>query len=108
MGRNTNLKKPRIVTRRIKKVEVPLENYRDFKSSGILESNVLVKMLHGVSTRDYRARAAAETIQDAYGIEKSSVRCHFVQVSAEALKKFDDRPIDRYFTIIFIDGYDNC
>jgi transposase-like protein len=103
-GQKHKLEKPRIVTRGKKKVEVPLETYRDFQNNGILESSVLAKMLHGVSTRDYRA--AAEALQDAYGIEKSSVSRHFVRASAEALRKFDERPIDRYFPIIFIDGYE--
>jgi transposase-like protein len=103
-GQKHRFEKPRIVTRGARRLEVPLETYRDFQSNGILQASVLAKMLHGVSTRDYRA--AAEAIQDAYGIEKSSVSRHFVRASADALRKFDERPIDRYFPIIFIDGYE--
>jgi transposase-like protein len=103
-GQKKQLTKPRIVTRGVKKKEVPLETYRDFQSNSIMEASVLAKMLHGVSTRNYQA--VAEAVQDAYGIEKSSVSRHFVRASAKALKEFDRRPIDRYFPIIFIDGYE--
>jgi len=103
-GQKHKLAKPRIVTRGEHKREVPLETYRDFQRDGILEASVLAKMLHGVSTRDYRA--AAEALQDAYGIEKSSVSRHFVRASADALRKFDERSIGQYYPIIFIDGYE--
>jgi transposase-like protein len=103
-GQKKHLVKPRIVTRGSRKKEVPLESYRDFQNNSIMEASVLAKMLHGVSTRNYRA--VAEAVQDAYGIGKSSVSRHFVRASAKALKDFDERPIDRYFPIIFIDGYE--
>ncbi len=61
-------------------------------------------MLHGVSTRDYRANV--EAIQDSYGIEKSSVSRHYIRGSAKMLKELNERPIDRYFPIIFTDGYE--
>jgi putative transposase len=103
-GQKNQIEKPRIVTRGKLKKEMPLETYQDFQRNSIMESSVLAKMLHGVSTRDYRA--VAESVQDAYGIEKSSVSRHFVRASAQALKEFDERPIGRYFPIIFIDGYE--
>jgi transposase-like protein len=98
------MKKPRIVKRGKNKEEVQLETYKNFQRNGIIETSVMAKMLHGVSTRNYRA--VAEAVQDAYGIEKSSISRHFVKASARALKEFDERPIDRYYPIIFIDGYE--
>jgi transposase-like protein len=103
-GQKIQLEKPRIVTRGKQKKEMPLETYHNFQSNSIIETSVMAKMLHGVSTRDYRA--VAEAIQDSYGIEKSSVSRHFIRASAQALKEFDERPIDRYYPIIFIDGYE--
>jgi transposase-like protein len=103
-GQKNQLEKPRIVTRGKHKKEVPLETYQNFQRNSIMETSVMAKMLHGVSTRNYRA--VAEAVQDAYGIEKSSVSRHFVKASARALKEFDERPIDRYYPIIFIDGYE--
>jgi transposase-like protein len=103
-GQKIQLKKPRIVKRGTTKKEVPLETYNNFQKNSIIEASVMAKMLHGVSTRNYRA--VAEAIQDSYGIEKSSVSRHFVKASARALKEFDERPIDGYYPIIFIDGYE--
>jgi transposase-like protein len=103
-GQKIQMKKPRIVKRGKNKEEVQLETYKNFQRNGIIETSVMAKMLHGVSTRNYRA--VAEAVQDAYGIEKSSISRHFVKASARALKEFDERPIDRYYPIIFIDGYE--
>jgi putative transposase len=103
-GQKQRLEKPRVVTKGKQKKEEPLETYRKFQRNAVMEASVLAKMLHGVSTRDYRA--AAEAIQEAYGIEKSSVSRHYVRASAKILEKFNERPIDRYFPIIFIDGYE--
>ena len=103
-GQKIQLKKPRVIKRGRKKEEVPLETYQNFQRNGIIEASVMAKMLHGVSTRNYRA--VAEAVQDAYGVEKSSVSRHFVKASARALKEFDERPIDCYYPIIFIDGYE--
>lgn len=96
------MEKPRIVERG-KKKEVPLKTYQDFQRNGIIEASVMAKMLNGVSTRNYST--VAEAVQDAYGIEKSSVSRHFVRASAHTLKEFEERPIDSYYPIIFIDGY---
>ena len=98
------LEKPRVVTMGPRKKEITLETYRKFQHDTVMEKRVLAKMLHGVSTRDYRADV--EAIQDSYGIEKSSVSRHYIRGSAKMLKEFNERPIDRYFPIIFIDGYE--
>jgi putative transposase len=103
-GQKQRFEKPRIVTRGRRKKEVTLETYQKFQRNSVMERSVLAKMLHGVSTRDYRA--AAEAIQDAYGIEKSSVSRHYVRASEKILKEFNERSIDRYFPIIYIDGYE--
>lgn len=103
-GQKQRLEKPRVVARGPKKREVALETYQKFQHNSIMEASVLAKMLHGVSTRDYGA--AAEAIQEAYGIEKSSVSRHYIRASAKILKKFNERPLDLYFPIIFIDGYE--
>jgi len=103
-GQKNQLEKPRIVTRGKQKKEVSLETYHNFQRNSIMETSVMAKMLHGVSTRNYRA--VAEALQDSYGIEKSSISRHFVKASAQALKEFDERPIDSYYPIIFIDGYE--
>lgn len=103
-GQKQRLEKPRVVTKGKQKKEEPLETYRKFQRNTVMETSVLAKMLHGVSTRDYRA--AAEAIPEAYGIEKSSVSRHYVRASAKILKEFNERPIDRYFPIVFIDGYE--
>lgn len=102
-GQKHKIEKPRIIEKS-KKKEVPLTTYQDFQRNGIIEASVMAKMLHGVSTRNYRA--VAEAVQNAYGVKKSSISRHFIRASARALKQFDERPIDRYYPIIFIDGYE--
>lgn len=61
-GHKIQLEKPRIVQRGGTKKEVPLETYNNFQRNSIFEASVMAKMLHGVSTRNYRA--VAEAIQD--------------------------------------------
>lgn len=102
-GQKHRLEKPRVVTRKDKH-EVQLTTYQKFQELQRIEASIMAKMLHGVSTRDYRK--ATESLTEAYGIEKSSVSRHYVRATAQALKKFNERPIDRYFPIIFIDGYE--
>ena len=92
-GQKHKLEKPRVVTK-VGKKEVELTTYQKFQKIQILEKSIMAKMLNGVSTRDYRA--AAEAVKNAYGIEKSSVSRHYVRASANALKKFNERPIDGY------------
>ncbi len=102
-GQKHRLAKPRVIKKKGKR-EVALATYQKFQESRTLETSVMAKMLNGVSTRDYRA--AAEAVTGAFGIEKSSVSRHYVRASAQALKEFDERPIDRYFPVIYIDGYE--
>ncbi len=85
------------------KREVQLRTYQKFQKLQRIEATIVAKMLHGVLTRDYRKDAGAVT--EAYGIEKSSISRHYVRATAQALKKFNERLIDRYFPIIYIDGY---
>lgn len=103
-GQKHQVKKPRIVTRDRLKKEVSLETYEAFQNDSFMESGVMAKLLHGVSTRNYAA--ASEAIQSAYGIEKSSVSRHYVKATRKALEEFDERLISEYFPIIFIDGYE--
>ena len=102
-GQKHKLGKPRVVTKKGKK-EAELLTYRKFQRPQTLEMSIMAKMLHGVSTRDYRS--AAEAVKNAYGIEKSSISRRYVKASAQALKNFNERPIEKYFPIIFIDGYE--
>lgn len=100
-GQKHKFKKPRVVTRD-KKKDVPLETYKKFQNN--IEKSVLAKMMHGVSTRNYRA--AAEAIREGYGVEKSSISRHYVKASAKMLQEFNERSIDQYFPIIYVDGYE--
>lgn len=103
-GQKHRLEKPRIVTKGSRKKEIQIETYQKFQQNSVMEMSVLAKMLHGVSTRNYRA--AAEAVQEAYGIERSSVSRHYVRASAKILQEFNERTIDRYYPIIFMDGYE--
>ena len=53
-GQKHRFEKPRVVTKTAKK-EVPLTTYQQFQQIHVLGKSVMTKMLHGVSTRDYRS-----------------------------------------------------
>ena len=82
-----------------------LTTYQKFQQIHVLSKSVMSKMLHGVSTRDYRA--ASEAVKDATVLRnRVSAGNMFGRELMNALKEFNERSIEKYFPVIFIDGYE--
>jgi transposase-like protein len=95
-----SFRKPRIRTKDGKN-EVELTMYNRFKNG--MREDVFKKMLYGVSTRNYEL--AINALEDGYGIERSSVSRRFVAETTTVLKQLSERPIDRYYPVVYIDGF---
>jgi transposase-like protein len=93
-------RKPRVRTKDGKR-EVELLMYNKFQT-GITE-DAFRKMLFGISTRNYELVIRA--VQDGYGITRSSVSRHFVKETTAAIETLCERPIDRYYPVLYIDGF---
>ena len=83
--------------------EVPLDVYKSLQSPQELDEGMLLRVLKGISCRNYEA--CAQTVPETFGISASSVSRRFVKASAKKLKQFQERPLDDYdFVTLFIDG----
>ena len=84
-------------------VEVPLDAYKALQSPQEMDEGMLLRVLKGISCRNYKV--CAEAVPETFGISASSVSRRFVQASARKLKQFQERPLDDYdFVALFIDG----
>jgi putative transposase len=84
-------------------MEVPLAAYRALQKPRGMDERLFLKVLKGISCRNYRA--CAESVPEAFGISASSVSRRFIKATARKLKQFQERPLDDYdFVALFIDG----
>ena len=84
-------------------MEVPLAAYRALQKPRGMDERLFLKVLKGISCRNYRA--CAESVPEAFGISASSVSRRFIKATARKLKQFQERPLDDYdFDALFIDG----
>jgi len=68
-----------------------------------MEESVWQKMMHGITTRRYNA--VVKELEQAYGIQKSTISEHFIEASRERLDKLLARPLREYaFCAMMIDG----
>jgi transposase-like protein len=93
-------RKPRVRTKEGNR-EVELPMYNKFQTG--MSEDAFRKMLFGVSTRNYEL--VIHAIQDGYGIAHSSVSRHFVKETSAAIESLCERPIDRYYPVLYIDGF---
>ena len=83
--------------------EVSLSAHRALQSPRALDEGLLLRVLKGISCRNYKA--CAESVPEAFGISASSVSRRFIKATAKKLKQFQERPLDDYdFVAFFIDG----
>ncbi len=83
--------------------EIPLDVYRALQSPRELDEGMLLRVLKGISCRNYKA--CAQAVPETFGMSASSVSRRFVKASAKKLKQFQERPLDDYdFVALFIDG----
>ena len=83
--------------------EVSLAAYRALQTPKKTDEGLLLRVLKGISCRNYKA--CAESVPEAFGISASSVSRRFIKATAKKLKQFQERPLDDYdFVALFIDG----
>jgi putative transposase len=100
-GQKVPLQRPRV--RDVRDREVPLGSYEMLQQASLMEDAVWHKMMHGVTTRRYSE--VVRELEQAYGIEKSTVSEHFIAASRQRLEKLQARPLGEYqFCTMMIDG----
>lgn len=100
-GQKVAIDRPRVRT--INGEEVRSDVYDQLQAEDAMPAAALMKMLRGVSCRDYED--VVETARSGYGVKKSSVSKHFVAASARQLEEFDSRAFhETTFAAVFIDG----
>ena len=83
--------------------EISLAAYRSLQRPRAMDEKLLLRVLKGISCRNYRA--CAESVPEAFGISASSVSRRFIKATAKKLKQFQERPLDDYDLVaLFIDG----
>lgn len=100
-GQKVRLQRPRV--RDVRQREVPLGSYEALRRASLMEDAVWHKIMHGLTTRRYSA--IVRELQEAYGIEKSTISEHFIAASRERLEKLETRPLGQHkFCAVFVDG----
>lgn len=100
-GQKVPLQRPRV--RDVRKREVPLGSYEMLQQASLMEDSVWHKIMHGITTRRYCK--VVQELEQAYGIQKSTVSEHFVEASRRRLEKLLARPLDDYaLCAMMIDG----
>ena len=100
-GQKVPLQRPRV--RDVRNREVPLGSYEMLQQASLMEDAVWQKIMHGVSTRGYSE--VVRELEQAYGIEKSTVSEHFIEASRQRLQKLQSRPLSEHqLCAMMIDG----
>lgn len=103
-GQKLPIAKPRVrsIARRGGE-EFELPTYALMQSPEAMPRSALAKMVRGVSTRNYEG--VVESVQEGFGIQRSSVSRHFVKATAKQVADLSARRFEgRRFVAIFIDG----
>jgi putative transposase len=100
-GQKVPLQRPRV--RDVRRKEVPLGSYEMLQQASLLEEAVWQKIMHGLTTRRYGEMV--RELEQAYGIEKSTVSEHFIEASRRRLEKLQAKPLGEHvFCAMMIDG----
>jgi putative transposase len=100
-GQKVPLQRPRV--RDTRQREIPLGSYAMLQQASLLEDAVWHKIMHGLTTRRYSA--VVRELQQAYGVEKSTVSEHFIVASRRRLEKLETRPLGEHaLCAMFLDG----
>jgi transposase-like protein len=100
-GQKVPLDRPRV--RDVRNREVPLGSYEVLQQASLMEDAVWHKIMHGLTTRRYRE--VIREIEQAYGIEKSTVSEHFIEASRRRLDQLAGRSLaGQVFCAMMIDG----
>jgi transposase-like protein len=100
-GQKVPLQRPRV--RNSRSHEVPLGSYEVLQQASLMEDSVWHKIMHGLTTRRYGE--VVRELEQAYGIEKSTVSEHFIEASRRHLEKLQRRDFsEEAFCAMMIDG----
>jgi putative transposase len=100
-GQKVPLQRPRV--RDTRQREIPLGSYAMLQQASLLEDAVWHKIMHGLTTRRYSA--VVRELQQAYGVEKSTVSEHFIMASRRRLEKLETRPLGEHgLCAMFLEG----
>jgi len=100
-GQKVPLQRPRV--RDTRQREVPLGSYETLQRASLMEEAVWNKIMHGLTMRGYGE--VVRELEEAYGIEKSTVSEHFREGSRQRLQKLETRPLREHtFCALFLDG----
>ena len=83
--------------------EVALASYQALQQPRALDEGLLLRLLRGLSSRDYEA--CAEAVPSAFGLSKSTVSRRYVRATAAKLAQFQQRSLQALDLVaLFIDG----
>jgi putative transposase len=100
-GQKIPLQRPRV--RDTRKREVPLGSYEMLQRASLMEESVWGKMMNGLTTRRYSE--VVKELEQAYGIQKSTISEHFIEASRQRLDKLLARDLSQYaLCAVMIDG----
>lgn len=100
-GQKIPLVRPRV--RDVRQREVPLGSYEMLQHAALMEEAVWQKIMHGLTTRGYGE--VIREIEQAYGIEKTTVSEHFIEASRRRIDTLTGRALHSYqLCAMVIDG----
>jgi len=83
--------------------EISLASYQALQHPRALDQGLLLRILRGLSNRDYQA--CAEAVAPAFGLSKSTVSRRYVRATAAQLASFQSRPLENLDLVaLYIDG----
>lgn len=101
-GQKVPIARPRVRSK-VHNREIPLGSYELFQRASLLEESVWHKIMHGLSTRNYKE--VLQQFSDAYGVEKSTVSEHFIEASRKKLETVMTRSLaELAIDVMMIDG----
>lgn len=93
---------PRVRDRLANK-EVPLRSLESFQAPRSMDEGLFLKVLKGLSCRDYKE--CAEAVPEAFGLSASTVSRRYIRASAKKLKELLGRRLDSHdFVVLVLDG----
>jgi transposase-like protein len=83
--------------------ELSLSAYERFQQPTQVDEGLMRRVLHGLSTRNYRE--CAETIPEAFSLSPSTVSRRYIRASSRKLRELMERRLEGYdFVSVVIDG----
>lgn len=87
----------------VRNQEVSLASYQALQQPRALDEGLLLRILRGLSNRDYEA--CAEAVPSAFGLSKSTVSRRYVRATAAKLAQFQSRSLQELDLVaLYIDG----